>query len=250
MITLIFAAVSCTKVIDVDLNKTDPKYVIEGTILNNTTTQKVRITRTLNFDESTAFPVVDNAVVTVTDNLGVSGTFVSVGDGYYELLGYQGIEGRTYNLTVTVDGKTFTASSTMPQLVTIDSLYYTEFVFVQDTFRSPVAAHFDPAGIQNYYQFHITRNGNKEEGVYLLDDQFTDGNLDVQPLFIDSLEIGDQLTVDMFCIDKPVWTYFNQLSVNTNGQGATPANPTSNISGGCLGYFSARTVDSKTIIVQ
>jgi hypothetical protein len=50
-------------------------------------------------------------------------------------------------------------------------------------------------------------------------------------------------------IDRPVYDYFNQLATNTNGQGATPANPVSNFSGGCLGYFSARSTDVKTVII-
>ena len=59
---------SCEKVIKVDLNDTDQKVVIEGTILRGDTVQRIRITKTQNFDESTAPPAVDNASVTVTDN--------------------------------------------------------------------------------------------------------------------------------------------------------------------------------------
>jgi hypothetical protein len=53
----------------------------------------------------------------------------------------------------------------------------------------------------------------------------------------------------MYCIDSAVYNYFFQLfqsggagSFNTS---ASPANPTSNISNGAYGYFSAHTVTSK-----
>ena len=85
---------SCEKVIDVDLNDTEQKVVIEGSILRGDTLQRVRITKTQNFDESTAPPTVDNAVVTVIDNLGNAAVFTSVGNGWYELTGYPGVEGR------------------------------------------------------------------------------------------------------------------------------------------------------------
>jgi hypothetical protein len=57
--------VSCEKVIDVDLNTADPKYVIEGFVTKGETIHQVKITRTLNFDENVAFPTVDNAVVVI-----------------------------------------------------------------------------------------------------------------------------------------------------------------------------------------
>lgn len=244
---VILSTVSCEKVISVDLNSEDPKYVVEGQILLGDTTQTVKITRSLNFDQTQAYPVVDNAVVTVIDNLGNSATFMSVGNGMYELTNYPGVEGRTYSITISVNGETFTASSTMPGLVTIDSLYIEEFPFGQDTFRMIVPAKFDPAGIANNYMFRIKRNSVFESGIFLENDQFTDGNYAVEPLFIDELNHGDTVEVTMFGVDKPVWSYFNQLYVNTSSS-ATPANPESNFIGGCLGYFSARTASTKSVI--
>lgn len=239
---------SCEKVIHIDLDEADQKVVIEGVILNGDTIQRVRVTRTTSFENSTGVPTVDNAVVNVSDDLGNNGVFTSVGNGWYELSGYPGVQGRTYSITVTVEGQTYTATSQMPTLVPIDTLYVEFYPFGNDTFTTLVPAHFDPAGIANYYQFHVTKNGLKKNDVYLQDDQFTDGNLTVQPLFLPGLEINDTIIVTMFCIDKPVWTYFNQLSLNASNS-TTPANPVSNFSGGCLGYFSARTWSTKQVIV-
>jgi len=243
----VLTTVSCEKVIDIDLNTEDPKYVIEGEVLAGDTIHRVKITRSLNFDESQAFPTVDNAVVTVTDNLGNSATFTSVGNGVYELTGYPGVEGRVYTLTVVVDGNTFVASSTMPGMVAIDSLYVEEFPFGEDTFRTLVPARFDPPSIANHYLLKVKRNGVFESGLFLQNDQFTDGNYSVEPLFLNELIQGDTVEVTMYGVDKPVWSYFNQLYVNT-ASSATPANPESNFSGGCLGYFSARTASTKSVV--
>lgn len=239
---------SCQKVIDVDLNSEDPKFVIEGNIHEGDTTQYVSITRSLNFDESTAYPSVDNAVVTVVDNLGNSGTFTAIGNGKYALNSYPGVIGRTYTITVAVDGKTFVASSKMNSAVPLNDVYIQELYFAQDTFRTIIAERNDPAGERNFYQFHLYVNGVREKGIYLQDDQFNDGNLTLQPLFGPDLLSGDTLRLDMFCIDEPVFAYFNQLSLNSSGQ-ATPANPVSNFTSGCFGYFGARTFASKTIVV-
>lgn len=239
---------SCEKVIDVDLDETDQKIVVEGVILNGDTIQRVRVTRTTSFDDSNGAPTVDNAVITVTDNLGNIGTFASVGNGWYELTSYPGVEGRTYSIQVNVDGQTFLANSTMPNLVPMDSLYTEFFPFGMDTFITVVPSRYDPVGIANFYQFHLFKNGVKQKEIFLQNDQFTDGNLAVEPLFISDIKLNDTLKVTMFCIDKPVWTYFNQLAVNASNS-TTPANPVSNFTGGCLGYFSARTWNTREVIV-
>lgn len=240
---------SCEKVIDIDLNDTEQKVVIEGFILRGDTVQRVRVTKTQNFDESTSPPTVDNASITVIDNLGNAGTFTSVGNGWYELTNYPGIEGRTYTLTTVVEGTSYTGSSTMPAYQPFQDLYPVIYTFGTDTLYSIVPAHFDEQGVANYYQFHVYVNGKREKGIFIQDDQFTDGNLVVQPLFVPELKVGDTVRVDMFGIDKPIHTYFNQLGVNLSSS-ATPANPISNLSGGCVGYFSARTFDTRTAVVQ
>ena len=240
-------SVSCTKVIDIDLNSGDPKIVVEGFVTEGETVHTVTITRTLNFDEDQAFPTIDNAIVTITDDQGTTQILTPMGQGKYETAAYLGVSGRTYTITATVDGATFTASSTIPQIVEIDSLYVQTFMFGPTVINTLVPARYDQAGVANYYQFNIYDNGVRVEGINLMDDQFTDGNYDVQPLFGGELETGDTAVVEMFGIDKPVYKYFYALAQNT--QGATPANPTSNFTGGCLGYFSARTRDVKSVIV-
>ncbi len=240
---------SCQKVINVDLNDADQKVVVEGIILRGDTIQRVRVTKTQNFDESTAPPVVNNAVVTVVDNLGNAATFTSVGNGWYELTAYPGVEGRTYTLSVVVDGVTYSGSSTMPNYQALADLFVDFYPFGADTLIAVVPAHYDEAGVQNFFQFHVYRNGERDKSIYIQDDQFTDGNLVIQPLFVSDVEMQDTVRVDFFCIDKPVHSYFNQLSINSSSS-ATPANPVSNMSGGCMGYFSARTVDSKTVVVN
>ena len=240
---------SCEKVIKIDLNDTEQKVVIEGTILRGDTLQRIRITKTQNFDESTNPPPVDDAVVTVVDDLGNAATFTSVGNGWYQVTSYPGVEGRTYTLSAVVDGTTYSGSSTMPFYQPLADLLVDFYPFGSDTLIAVVPAHFDQQGIANYYQFHVYRNGKRDKGIFIQDDQFTDGNLTIQPLFVQDLVVGDTVRVDFFCIDKPVHTYFNQLSVNLSSS-ATPANPISNLSGGCLGYFSARTFDTKTVVIN
>jgi len=64
---------------------------------------------------------------------------------------------------------------------------------------------------------------------------------------------GDTVTVEMQCIDLPVYTYWETLmqeQSNGPGGGVTPSNPPTNITPATLGYFSAHTTQSQTIIVK
>ena len=248
IIGCLFLFASCEKVIQVDLNSVDPKFVINAAIIEGEADHFVSITRSLNFDQATTFPKVDNALVTVTDNLGNTATFVSIGDGRYQVSNYPGVVGRNYTITIQVDGEIFTASCSMPTTVLIDSLFQQNYLFGPDTMYGVIPAHFDPANESNYYQFKVDINNKPFNQTLLSTDQFTNGNLDVQPLFL-PVKSGDAVRVEMLSITKPVWTYLNQLALN-NSQQTTPANPISNFTGGCLGYFSAQGRDIKSFVIQ
>lgn len=240
--------VSCTKVIDVDLNSKDPKIVVESNFTAGEAVHRVSVTKTMNFSESGAYPTIDNAVVSVTDDLGNAQVLTFVGNGIYETVGYPVAEGRTYSLTVVADGKTFAASSTVPAVVQIDTILVNKFPFGAEPFYGLVPIRIDPAGVRNFYQFDLFRNDVRVQGIYLQDDEFIDGLPATQPIFDNegAFGLGDTAKIDMYCIDQPVYNYFFALLQNAT---ATPANPTSNFSGGCLGYFSARSKHTASVII-
>ncbi|HEX3384292.1 MAG TPA: DUF4249 domain-containing protein, partial [Mucilaginibacter sp.] len=60
-------------------------------------------------------------------------------------------------------------------------------------------------------------------------------------------------SVEMQCIDKPIYTYWYslmQLQVNNPGGQVAPSNPPTNISPTTLGYFSAHTTQTMTLVVK
>jgi hypothetical protein len=83
----------------------------------------------------------------------------------------------------------------------------------------------------------------------------TDGRYVSRNLRENDIDIysGDTVTVEMQCIDKPIFTYWNTLDQQQSQglQGAVaPANPPTNITPATLGYFSAHTTQSETIVVK
>jgi hypothetical protein len=116
---------SCTEVIDIDLNSSDPQIVIEGSV-STKGESVVKIAKSVNFDESNDFPKVQNAIVELSDNLGNSEILVESSEGIYSTTSLGGVEGRTYSLTVQTDDKYLESVSTIPNHVSFDSLIVTK----------------------------------------------------------------------------------------------------------------------------
>jgi hypothetical protein len=245
---------SCQKVITLDLNSASPKYVIEGGINNGSEPCQVKITKTRNFSDNNNFEGIENAVVTISDNTGQVTTLPYTNGGVYQTSTLQGIPGRIYNLTVKLGNETFSATSQMPYPVKMDTLYSYDFIGFGDTIKMANVAYQDPAGVKNYYRFILTLNQDVKETVYISDDQFNDGKKATQYInyFNNDLTIEskDSVDIEMQCMDAGVYNFFFTLNQTISQSAAAPTNPISNISGGALGYFSAYTVQRKSIQIQ
>jgi hypothetical protein len=242
---------SCEKVIDVDIKDAAPAIVIEGIVTNRVDSQVVKISRSALFGQTNVFPAVRGAVVSITEDGRRKATLQESRPGIYVIRNTRGSPGHTYTLKVEVEGKTYTATSTMPTLVRLDTLGLNSSNFFGNTRRTISIEYQDPAGVKNYYRSLLTVNGKSSKQFFLFDDNFTDGKKISQELFdfdIDLLQ-GDVAEVELHCVDSLIYRYWQGLDQNQNRGGAstTPANPVSNISNGALGYFSAHTRQSKVV---
>jgi hypothetical protein len=248
---------SCQKVVHLNLDTAPPQLVIQGEVTDAPGPYTVTLNRSVSFYSDNHFPAVDGATVTIGDNQGLTDTLTETSPGNYVTHTLQGTVGNTYTLSVTVQDTTYTATSTMPAKVPLDSLTFDHSGVRRQNQIIPQANYQDPAGIKNYYQFVLYINGTQfNREIYALSDRLSDGKYITQSLRMDSsyLHPGDLLRVDMYCIDVNVYNYFSQLS-QSSGTGsfntaAAPANPATNISNGAFGVFSAHTVSSKTVTVH
>lgn len=246
----------CKKVIQVDLKNVASQIVIEGEVTNGPAPYFVRISKTVDFSASNEFPPVSGAIVRLTDTTnGISDSMLEASPGLYRSIEVGGVTHHTYRLDVTVDGKQYTAFSTMPDRVKLDSVTFAQNIGFNNKLEINAVANFqDPAGVVNYYQFSEIVNSRPVPDIFVFEDRLSDGRFIQYPLYNDSAYLApkDTLRVTMNCIDKNSYNYFFQLmsvSGNNNFQSATPTNPTSNISNGALGYFSAHTTQQVDIIV-
>jgi hypothetical protein len=255
VLTLVLAS-ACKKVIDVDLKNAAPQIVIEGNITDAGGPYEVKISKTVDFAANNVYPPVTNAVVILTDTTnGVTQPLLQTDSGVYVTTDMVGVARHTYRLQVKVNGQQYTATSTMPRRVPLDSITFAENLNFNNQMEINAVVNFqDPVGPGNYYMFTEYVNSRQIPDIFVFEDRLSDGRYIEEPLFNDSsyLQKNDTLVLSMDCIDQNVYNYFFTLmnvTGNNNFQSVTPANPVSNISNGALGYFSAHTTQRVAISV-
>lgn len=258
--SILLMGTACEKEIDLNLNGNDNKLVIDAVLTDIKGDCTVKLSRTKNFDADNSFQGVSGAKVQI-----YSGTDTTVltetSTGVYTAPELSGSSGNTYGLIVTVDGEQYTATSTMPNKVKMDSLTIVEEDLFGDMTKIANVSYKDPADESNYYRFQQYINGQKVKRYYVRNDDLSNGNDINSRLYIlgdddddaedYELESGDEITVEMLNIDAAVYKYFYSLDNSATGENnsATPANPVSNIKGNAIGYFSANTIEKKTVKV-
>lgn len=258
-VALMLALGSCEKVIDINLAGADKKYVIEAVVTDLPGTARVTITQTKDFNADNQYDGIGGATVTVREIGGPTTGFSEISAGVYEATSLVAQNGKTYELSVTFNGQSYSAICTMPQKVNLDTLYVSDELLFTDFRKIMNVEYRDPPGRGNSYRFIQYVNGLKEDQLMIENDDYTDGrNIDSKLYFFADddeeeykIDSGDTVRVDMLCIDPAIYKYWFSLDRSaggTSGQ-ATPSNPVTNMKGGALGYFSTHTVQSKTVIV-
>jgi hypothetical protein len=250
--------VSCTKIIDVDLNSANPTLIVEGEITDKAGPYEIKLSKTVNFSQGNIFPGVTGAQVTVSDGTIVDTLIETVG-GIYKTRKLVGRPEKTYSLKIIAEGKTYTSSSKMPAAIPILGAFVeiSSINLPGDTVKSYdyFVVFTDPPNIQNNYRFIFSSKGIKDKGFNdIVNDNLFDGKPFPFPGFTTqdfnkTLKSNDVVNIEMQCIDRNVFNYFSSLSNNLNGQSATPANPVNNISGGALGYFSACSINKTSVVI-
>jgi hypothetical protein len=244
----------CEKEITLDLEDKSGSIVIEGNITDQPGPYYIRITRSVAFTESNKYPPITNAVVTISDNQGHSEILTYESDGRYKTSSLVSVPGNTYTLHVSADGKDYTAQSTMPAPVTLDGLIQDSMSMGGKTTYTILPVYTDPEQLGNRYLFILSIQYKDKKSIQVFSDNINNGMENQRSLFPalekdDEILPGNVIHVDMQCIDSDVYTYYSAL-VQISGGSVTPADPPSNISSGALGYFSAHTISSKSLVIK
>lgn len=255
---IILSITSCTKIIDVDLKNADSKVVIEATMLHGINDFEVKISKTGDYFSGDASQKLTGALVNIFDGTNTQ-TVTEIGNGVYRIPSYIATSNTTYTLTVNIEGETYEAISTMPEVIKLDTLGY-EFQPASAFNDSGYFAFFvfnDPINIRNYYRGTVTVNGEFTKGVddlYIFDDALIDGNLIIIPVFGEIYQAGDVLNATLYSLNATNYKYYETLedimSGLNGGENAAPYNPDNNWSNGALGNFTTAATSSFSGIVR
>ena len=255
---------ACEKELVVELPPYTPRLVVDGWIEQGKYPTVILTRNAGYFDpvDSSAIRelVVTRAKVSISDGEREEVLTLRRRDEYFPNFLYQGTDirgevGKTYRLTVESEGKEYTATTTIPAPVSLDSVWY-EPLPSSDTLGHVWATLTDPGQQENYYRLFTQRIGKDETfvPVYLsaISDQFFAGEtLSFSVLrgaenlsnITDDLYFreGDTVRVKMCAIDRAHYDFWRTLERELYATGnpfASSGNEViSNIEGGALGVW-------------
>ena len=143
----------CTEPYVLQTSNFEEALVIEATLTNEFKKQQIKLSKTYRLEENGP-TFVENATVTVEDDLGNVYDFVEGDEIYESVNAFEAIPGRKYKLTIVTDGKVYT--STQETLTKINPI---EDVEVRDLTISGVRGaeikvkNFDPTNSSKYYRY-------------------------------------------------------------------------------------------------
>lgn len=269
IIITLFVFTSCEKTVELDLENSTPKIVIEGLVTDREGHQYVKVSRSAGFYSTGKTPRVSDATVMIADDQGNTFSFVHNPNSHADSTGYYlpetpftGAIGRTYTLTVVADGQTYEASDTMFRLTPIDKLEYRineeEQEDPEDDGRFYELLLFvkEPQDTKDYYLFKSFRNGaleyQNDTDVYYADDELIGENIDgiSLPLFY---AVDDVAKIEVQSLSRQAFIFYRDLSklLNNDGGmfGTPPANPRTNLSNDAVGFFQVSAIQSAELVI-
>jgi len=255
---------SCQKVIDVDLNKTDPKPVFEFILTNDSTKQDTCfITQTTSYFNSQKPTPIQGAKVIVKKDDGTQETLKEVFPGKYITQFLVRREMHSYSMEATLpNGQKYnsTASYLYP-VQDIDSLK-AKYEKANGFFEAGYYIYFygkDNGKQRNFYRFDLWQNDTmvtRDADKWLIgDDKFLSNSGYFSGLRAPfAFRKGDSVFCQLSSMPQEEYDYLMQLQAQLNSDGGVfsppPANPKTNISNGGLGFFAANGIRSKGVRIK
>nr|WP_294926658.1 DUF4249 domain-containing protein [uncultured Flavobacterium sp.] len=254
---------SCEEVVDVDVNTTAPKLVIEAAINWRKGTsgaqQTIKLTTTTGYFEE-EIPIVSGAVVYVKNSANEQFNFTEVpNSGRYVCNNFKPVINGTYTLTVISNGNTYTASETLKSITPITNITQT---YAGDLAGIVVRAFYkDPADVDNYYLYRYVYSNKVTSTYYVDEDEFYQGNEFFSVSDDEDLKAGDGIEITHYGISKQYYNYMNILvSIAGSNIGGPFQSPPATVKGNIinttdksnypLGYFSLSEIVSRKYTVK
>jgi hypothetical protein len=242
------------EVTDINLDNSDKHLVVEGLITDQPGPYSVKLSLSTNFYNK-EIERVEDAFVTITDNLGNRDVLTRSEAGLYQTDSLEGKIGNTYTLTVIYNGQTYSSVSRMTDGITIDSVNY---IFQKETLVFDEGYYLNVFGTEapeegNYYRWYIAEDDTLDKDILLDNDKFL--NRRIENVMIQrAFDKGDKARIEVHSLSEEEYKYYIGLQNVLDNDGgffsSPPKNPIGNISNGALGIFRASKVSSKEVVIE
>ena len=253
--------ISCEEVVDVELEESTPRLVVEASLLWPKGTegnfQVIKLTTTAPyFDEEN--PPAEGAQVLVSSETGEIYSFEEVNPGVYIKEQFEPEFDKIYELSITYQDEIYTATESFTPV--------SEFQFVEQNSGGGFGGddtefkvyYNDPGGVDNYYLFKFLFD---DLSIQINDDEFTDGNLSFAYFTNEDIVPGEEIGFEIQGISEEFYEYMFILrsQAGTNGGGPFQTQPTTvrgnivNITkpeNFAFGYFRASETDFLAYTVE
>jgi hypothetical protein len=274
IILLAILAAGCTEKIDVKLDNTYTRVVVDGNIEADTGAYSVALTKSADYFSNEPVPRVVNATVSINDGTntimlhesqkGISGIYTTDPD-------FVGKTGKTYTLHVQLaeeiaGNSSVEATSYLPPVTHLDSIgaVYQPDWGPDGVWTIRLWAQ-EPGNEVNYYLFNFFRNGVLMSDTItkkvVSDDKFYNGSYmtGVDVFYInnehpwETIRSGDTIMLQMSGITKEYFDFINEVQISGFSIpfiSGPPANVEGNVSNGGIGFFAAYSNSFATTIVK
>lgn len=273
LVLLLAGSVSCTEIIDIELDSTYQRLVVYGTVSEDSVHHQVRLSLSSDYFSNVPSPRISGALV----ELETAGRFIpciehdSIPGLYLTDEAFRGVPGQNYTLHISRldvneddSEENYMAQSEIPvgaQLDSIKVIYYqSPFVSGYQIFMYAL----DPPE-RNWYSFKIWKNHelltDTLSKYFIQTDDFFNGTyvygLPVGFLIDDNpreaAQPGDTITVELNAIDQAYYDFITDAQLEIAGNNplfsGPPANVSTNINNGAQGIFAAYSVQRVSAII-
>lgn len=253
-------AVSCTERIDINLDESYTRLVVDGSVTTDTMAHKVVLSYSSSYFYNQPAPPVTGASVSITDGTKSFDLTEDIPGVYITEPTMHALPGKTYTLNIklanAIGGQTdYTATSTLYAISPLDSV---NLLFHPDWSENgiwEVKCYVQEPPTVDFYRFMILKNHkiltDTLDEWFVTDDKFFNGSytngatvayLD-QGSPTEGLMQGDTVTVEVNSIGKDYFNFVIEAQAELRGSNplfsGPPANVKGNISNGAVGFFSA-----------
>lgn len=264
ILAISFAFISCEEVVDVDLNNSEPKLVIDASIKWEKGTtgndQTIRLTTTGEYFNNSV-PVANGATVTITDSNAIVYDFIEdAATGNYKCTNFNPVINGVYTLSVSYNGQTYTATDKLYPVPTITSIEQD----LNGITGNEIELKFnfqDNGAEENFYmeEYKVPFRPFPLLGVF--DDNFTNGNEMFSLIIDEDLAAGQNINFTLHGVSERYHNFMNILigisGGLSNGPFSTPPATVkgniinqSNASNFPLGYFRLSEIDVRNYTIQ